>query len=213
MSRQSTKAGPILVAHLFTETRQLLVDLLCSLNESDWLLRTAAPRWSVRDIALHLLGGDLGNLSRRRDAFRLSPAVPIDSLHDLVAFLNELNEKWVQAARGLSPRLLCELLAFTGPQLATYFASLDPFALGEAVSWVGPEPAPVWLDTAREFTEQWHHQQQIRDVTGRPGLYSPRLFAPVLDTLMRGVPRSYRKVGAAEGTLVEVEVTGPAGGR
>lgn len=27
----------------------------------------------------------------------------------------------------------------------------------------------MWLDAAREYTEFWVHQQQIRDATGRPG--------------------------------------------
>jgi len=35
------------------------------------------------------------------------------------------------------------------------------------VSWAGPEPAPVWLDAARDFSEYWTHQQQICDATGQ----------------------------------------------
>jgi hypothetical protein len=44
-------------------------------------------------------------------------------------------------------------------------------------------------------------------------LYEPRLFAPVLDAYMRGVPRAYANVDAADGTHVLVDITGPAGGR
>ena len=43
----------------------------------------------------------------------------------------------------------------------------------------GRDPAPVWLDVAREYRERFVHQQQIREATGRPRL-SPELTAPVL---------------------------------
>ena len=37
-----------------------------------------------------------------------------------------------------------------------------------AVNWAGPEPAPIWLDPAREYTERWVHQQHIRDAVRNP---------------------------------------------
>jgi hypothetical protein len=57
-----------------------------------------------------------------------------------------------------------------GPIVDAYFASLDLDSLGGPVSWAGPEAAPVWFGVAREYTERRHHQQQIRDATGRPPL-------------------------------------------
>jgi uncharacterized protein (TIGR03083 family) len=203
---------PILVAGLFPEVRKHLLSLLRDLSEQEWLLPTAAKKWSVKDVALHLLGGDIGNLSRRRDKHVLS-GNPIAGWQDLVAFINQLNETWVEAARRMSPRVLCDLLAFTGPQLAEYFASLDPFTVGTPVSWAGPQPAPNWLDVAREYTEQWHHQQQIRDATKRRGLYEKRLFAPVLDTFVRALPHTFRNVDAKEGASVQLTISGVGGGQ
>jgi hypothetical protein len=47
--------------------------------------------------------------------------------------------------------------------LAELHASRDPFAMAPyGVSWAGEEKSANWFDTAREFTERWHHQQQIR---------------------------------------------------
>jgi hypothetical protein len=89
----------------------------------------------------------------------------------------------VVAARRMSPRLLRELLALIGSEVEAYFSSLDLKAIGGPVSWAGPDPASVWFDIAREFTEPWHHQQQIRDATGQPPLYDPYFLSPVLDTL------------------------------
>jgi uncharacterized protein (TIGR03083 family) len=203
---------PIQTVGLFAELRRELLSLLEGLSDEDWLRPTAAKKWNVKDIATHMLYGDLGNLSRRRDRYTPPGGKSIENWEELVAFINELNESWVAAARRLSPRVLCDLLAHAGPQIEAYFASLDPLGLGTPVNWAGPEAAPVWLDVAREYTERWHHQQQIRDATGRPGLYEARLFAPVLDTFVRALPWAYREVAAEQGVCVEVRLSGGGGG-
>ena len=69
-----------------------------------------------------------------------------------------------------------------------------------------------WFDIAREYTERWHHQQQIRIAVERLGISSRELYFPVLDTFMRGMPHAFRSVEAREGTLVEIQITGEAGG-
>ena len=202
---------PILVVHLFPELRVHLLELLNGLSPDEWQLPTAARLWTVKDVALHLLGGDLGILSRKRDAFT-PPGPSLDRWEDLVAFINQHNQAWLQATRRLSTGVLCDLLAHTGPQVEKYFASLDAFALGEPVNWAGSDPAPVWLDLAREYTERWHHQQQIRDATSRPGLYTPRLFAPVMDAFVRGIPRTFREVAAPQGAAIQLRLPGLGGG-
>jgi uncharacterized protein (TIGR03083 family) len=201
---------PILVAHLFPELRHHLLELLESLTDKEWSLPTAARLWTVKDTALHLLGGDMGILSRKRDAFTPSGR-SLEKWEDLVAFINELNHTWLQATRRLSTRVLIDLLAYTGPQVEAYFSGLDPYALGDPVSWTGPNPAPAWLDLAREYTERWHHQQQIRDAASRPGLYVPHLFAPVLDAFVRALPHTFRDVKATDGTIVQLTIEGSAG--
>jgi hypothetical protein len=60
--------------------------------------------------------------------------------------------------------------------------------LGGGVWWAGVEAAPVWLDVARDYTEDWIHHQQIRDAVEPPGLGSPEFLDPLLDTLMRAGP-------------------------
>jgi uncharacterized protein (TIGR03083 family) len=202
--------APILVSELFPELRTHLLSLLDSFTPDDWRAPTTAGQWTVKDVALHLLGGDLGNLSRRRDQHS-PPTGPIADWNDLVAFINRINQSWVAASQRLSTQVLCDLLNHSGRQIDEYFQSLDPFALGSPVSWAGPDPAPNWLDIAREYTERWHHQQQIRDATHRPGLYQPRLFAPVLDTFVRALPHTFREVRAAAGTTIQLTIPGEAG--
>lgn len=202
----------IIVSHLFPEMLDSLVTLLSNLSTEAWARPTVCAGWSVKDVALHLLGVEVGILSRRRDRF--SPSTrPIHSSAELVVLIDELNTTWVQATRRISPRLLCALLEFTGRQVCDYFQSLDPHALGDPVSWAGPEPAPVWLDLAREYTERWHHQQHIRDAVGKPGLKEPKFFTPVLDAFVRALPHTYRDVDAADGTLLALEISGQSGDR
>jgi uncharacterized protein (TIGR03083 family) len=201
----------ILVADRFPALRAQLLTLLADLSEDDWARPTAAPLWSVKDIAAHLLGGDVWILSGQRDGFRPSDTA-IQEHAQLIELVNRLNAEWVLAARRMSPRLLRDLLAFTGPGVEAYFASLDPMVIGGPVTWAGPEPAPQWFDIAREFTERWHHQQQIRDATGRPPLYDPYFLAPVLDTFVRALPHNFRDTLAPAGTAVRFEITGDAGG-
>jgi uncharacterized protein (TIGR03083 family) len=203
--------GPIIVTQLFPEVLGELVELLSSLTAEEWHRPTVCSLWSVKDVALHLLGGEVGILSRKRDGFSSGS----DSIgwEELVALINNLNDTWVKATRRLSPRLLCDLLKLTGTQVCEYFATLDPFEVRSPVHWASDKPAPVWLDLAREYTERWHHQQQIRDAVGKPGLKEPGYFAPVIDAFVRALPRTYRDSPAKEGTLVALTVTGGSGGR
>jgi uncharacterized protein (TIGR03083 family) len=202
--------SPILVVDRFAPLRVHLLAVLAELTSEDWTRQTAAPAWSVKDVAAHLLGGDVFILSDRRDGFR--PAQTIRGYDDLVALVDRLNDEWVVAARRMSPRLLREWLAVTGPEVEACFASLDPMTTGGPVSWAGPEPAPVWFDLAREFSERWHHQQQIRDAVKRPPLYDPYFLAPVLDTFARAFAHTFRNIVAPQGTSVRFEITGDAGG-
>ena len=80
------------------------------------------------------------------------------------------------------------------------------------VSWAGEARSPVWFDVARELTERWHHQQQIRDAVGADPLTTREFLHPVLDTFMRALPFASRHVTADDGTLWKVEIGGPAGG-
>jgi uncharacterized protein (TIGR03083 family) len=202
---------PIIVVDRFPEVLHQLLDLLGSLSDEDWKRPTACTGWSVKDVALHLLGGEVGNLSRRRDDYALITSIA--SMEELVAVINDWNQSWIVAGRRISPRLLIDLLQLTGVQMCDYFRGLDPFAMGDAVSWAGPEPAPVWLDLAREYTERWHHQQHIRDGVGKPGLKQPKYFSPVLAAFVRALPEALRTTEAPDNTSVTLTIPGDSGGQ
>lgn len=78
-----------------------------------------------------------------------------------MTWLDDLQAEWVRAARRISPRLVTELLDWTGPRVAEVLRRQDPRARTAQVSWAGTSPVPVWLDQARELSEQWIHRQQL----------------------------------------------------
>lgn len=204
---------PILCAHLLHKVDEKLIDLLGSLTSSDWDLQTTAPRWKVRDVAAHLLDTPLRKLSLVRDScFREAPRVLAHD--DVIALVNRLNHEGVAVYGRLSPRVLIDLMQRACEQSARFHESLDPFAPAAFnVSWAGEEQSLNWFDTARELTERWHHQQQIRLATDRPGIMTPELYHPVLDCFLRGLPHAYRNVEAPSGTLVELQISGECGGQ
>jgi len=63
------EAAPVIVVDLFPPERQELLLLLSELKDEEWHKPTICPGWNVKDIVLHLLGDDVGRLSRNRDAF------------------------------------------------------------------------------------------------------------------------------------------------
>ena len=70
-----------------TAQRDRLLSLLTSLTVAQWGAATAAPEWSVKDTALHLLDVDLSWLARDRDGDRTG-MIPVPPGHrDFVAAL------------------------------------------------------------------------------------------------------------------------------
>ena len=130
-----------------------------------------------------------------------------------MAHLDRVNAEWVQAARRLSPQVLVDLLTWSGGRVAALLAELDPD--GPAlfgVAWAGEESSTHRFDVAREYTERWHHQQQIRDAVGARSLTAPEWLRPVFDTFVRALPHTYRGVESADGTALVLRIEGGAGG-
>ncbi|MBC7935717.1 MAG: maleylpyruvate isomerase N-terminal domain-containing protein [Rhizobacter sp.] len=192
----------------------MLIKLLSSLTEEQWQSATIARLWTVKDIAAHLLDGNIRTLSISRDQYFGEKPGNINSYADLVAYLNKLNHDWTTAASRLSPKLLIQLLENTGKQYAKHLNTLQPFDDAVfSVAWAGHDVSPNWFHIAREYTEKFLHQQQIRDAVGNQALFTKKLYKPFLETFMQALPYTYRNVEAANGTIVSVTVTGKAGGK
>ena len=208
----TTHAVPIPTVHLFPELDRLLIQLLRSLTPEEWQKPTVARLWQVKDIAAHLLDGNIRMLGGRDGYFGEQPD-SINSYQDLLNYLNRLNADWIRATRRMSPPVLTELLELTGQQCSEYLTTLDPMAPALfSVAWAGEQQSANWFHVAREYTEKWHHQQQIREAVGKPGLMTRELFYPFIDTFMRGLPHTYRHTTAAPGTTIQITITSDLGG-
>ena len=181
--------------------RAALLDLLDELDPGDWARPTEAGHWTVKDVALHVLDDDLGQLARDRDDDRSGWLDPPGGLRGLVEALDARNDAWVLAARGLSPRLVVELLSWTGDRLDEHLGAAGLDGTG-SVAWASDAPVPRWFDLARELTERWSHQQHIRDATGRPGDHEA-LLPEVLGTFVWAYPH---QLPAATGHEVVVDL-------
>ena len=204
---------PIETRHLFRPLDGLLINLLQSLSPEEWQAQTVAKKWKVKDVASHLLDGNLRTLSMQRDRYFGEEPPPSNAYRDIVNWLNQLNQDWVQACRRISPATMILLHEATGEQVSRYYEALDPFEEAIfSVGWAGESTSLNWMHLGREYTEKWHHQQQIRDAVGKEGIMNRRFFFPVLDTFFQALPHTFRLTLAPDGTLIQVTVTDEAGG-
>lgn len=192
------------------EVNEGLVDLLSSLTTEDWKKPTVHRDRDVKDLASHLLDGSLRRLAAQRDGW-FGERFDGSSFDALVGFIQRLNRDWITATRRLSPAMLVRMIDEADREVVRLFEGLDP--TGPAlfpVAWAGEETSENWFDIAREYTEKWHHQQQIRDAVGKPDFATRRHMLPVLTTFVRALPHAYRDVTAEEGTNVQLAIMGEA---
>ncbi|MDO8994546.1 maleylpyruvate isomerase N-terminal domain-containing protein [Daejeonella sp.] len=200
------------VLHLFPVLNSSLIEVLTGLERRQWNNDTLCKQWKVRDIAAHLLDGALRRLSIGRDAYQTEPP-EIKSYQDLLNYLNALNADWVNAYKRVSPEIILEQLKLAQVQMLQYLESLDPDAKAIfSVSWAGEDVSTNRFDIAREYTERWHHQQQIRQAVGAKSIMDRELYNPFLQICMQALPYHYRSFESPDGTLIRVEVVGDAGG-
>ena len=120
-------------------------------------------------------------MERRTGSQILSAEMPSSGVRTL---LDTFNDRWVAAARFLSPNLLVELLGLIGVSTAEYYESVDPLTDGEPVGLFGArqdESSPFWQAIAREYMERWIHHSQIRRALGLSSLSDRRFLVPGIE--------------------------------
>lgn len=174
--------------------------MLRDLADGAWVAPTSLPGWSVKDVALHVLDGDLGWLARDRDG-DLTGLLDTSHHATFVAALDAKHQRWIDGAAGLSRRVVVDLLVWAGAEVDAHLMNLDLDA-PTSVVWAGE--VPKWFEVARGFTERWVHHQQIREAVGLTADDSPRR-GQVLRTFVRAYP--HQNAAAAEpGTEVEIDL-------
>ena len=201
---------PIIVNDLLYKLDEKLIELLRGLEAEDWTKQTLAPKWTVKDVALHLLDGNLRTLSMLRDNHFSKVNRTLNGYSETVAYLNELNSDWIKGTKRLSTKILIELLEYYGREYCSFIETLNPNEMATfSVGWAGEEESKNWFHVAREYTEKWHHQQQIRTAIGENSeLLKNEFYFPYLETSMRALPYHYRTVIGETGDLIRVEVIG-----
>lgn len=197
---------------LFRPLHVKLITLLLSLERHDWARKTVAGSWSIKDVTAHLLDTTLRGIAMYRDGWT-PPAPNINTYSDLVSYLNKLNADWVIAMQRVSPELLVEWLKVAHEDYVRCLETLDPMTPARfSVAWAGEESSSNWFHIAREYTEQWHHQQQIREAVGQQDILTREFYFPALDTFMRALPFQYRTTVAPDGTRISLHIDSEAGG-
>ena len=203
---------PLHLVHLLPVLDEKLLTLLRELSPDEWNRQTVASKWKVKDVVAHLLDGNIRILSMLRDGQTLSTP-ELGSFDKLTSWLNHLNAEWVDAMKRVSPQMLIALHEFTGPMYCRYYASLDPFGISPfSVAWAGEAESRNWMHIAREYTEKWIHQQQIREAVQKQELLTREYFHPFFSTLIYALPYTLRHTSVPDGSMVRVTITGSEGG-
>lgn len=199
--------------HLFRPLNDKLLELLRGLSADEWNKKTVAGNWTVKDVTAHLLDTNMRFISINRDHASLRPDRKLSSYAEVVSYLNELNADWVKAMKRVSGRQLIDLLERAHEDYISGLEGLDPTAPAMfSVAWAGEQVSTNWFHIARDYTEKWHHQQQIRHAVGKPGILTKEFYKPVLDTFMRALPFKYKDTIATDGTCVKITIDSAAGG-
>lgn len=200
------------VLPIFPKLDSSLIEVLSDLSPHQWNKDTICKKWKVKDIAAHLLDGAIRRLSIGRDGYKMTSS-EINNEKELLDHLNNLNAGWVSAYERVSPAILISQLNTVQEELYLYFKDLEPSANAMfPVSWAGEKISDNRFDMAREFTERWLHQQQIRQAVGAPSLMSRDLYHPFLEICMKALPHHFKDFSPAANTMISVEIVGDAGG-
>ena len=204
--------GVLRCEKLILDIDKKLVGIMQKIQMEEWERPTIFKEWRVKDIFSHLLDTSIRKLSMQRDGyFDNSLNMEITCYEDLIKFVTQLADQWAIATRRISPAILLKLFDMISEDFYQYFSSLDPYSNALfPVSWAGESVSKVWFDNAREYTEHWVHQQQIREALGVPCLYERKYLHPLNDTLIRALPYTYMDIDRPEGFSLNIEVTGDA---
>ncbi len=197
--------------HLFTPLTEELIKLLKSLEPSDWLEPSPIKNRTVKDLVSHLLDGSLRKLAIQRDGFEDKSNTPeIKSYEDLVKYIQTLNSDWMNVTKRWSPEILVDILENSEKQFNDFIKTLNPNDKALfGVAWAGEFESENWFDIAREYTEKWHHQMQIRLALNKPLLLEPKYSEPLYDTFMRGLPHLYADfTDYKTGYSIKISITG-----
>ena len=185
--------------------------LTASFTEAEWALPTDCTGWSVRDVALHVLGAADAQASVKEFLRQFARGLPVNRQIDSHHWVDGINELQIRERRALTNDELVAQLTAVGPKAVAGRWGTPapmrhlPIPFGPPVGWVGLR---YLLDVG--FTRDvWAHRIDLSVATGRPMELSAdhdgRLVADLVGEWagIHGDPFELVLDGPAGGTFVQ----------
>ena len=124
-----------------------------------------------------------------------------------------MNSDWTKATKRISPQVLILLLKLTGEKVSQYYQSLNLHDKAIfPIAWAGESESYNWMHLAREYTEKWHHQQQIREAVSKQEIMTREFFYPSINTFFMALPYTFSGINAPTNTLIQIQIPTSIGG-
>jgi uncharacterized protein (TIGR03083 family) len=181
------------------------LEQLCSSSaDSDWEAPSPLPGWSVRDVMSHVVGTEAMLLGEEVPAVDVAPS---DHVRNPVA---EVNERWVESMRALTPsEMRSRLHSVTSQRVEALEAmTQDDF---DAPSWtpVGGDETYGRFMRIRHF-DCTMHEHDVRAAIGAPARLEPDALQSCLDEVETGLGYIVgRRAGLPDGSRVRIDLSGP----
>lgn len=194
------------VARGLDEQWDALVELAAELGTDDWDKPTDLPGWSVKDNYAHIIGVEAMLLGRPAPDIEVPEG--LDHVHN---DLGRINEAWVLSYRDSSGAEVVSDLAEVVTERRAALSSQSQFDFDEP-SWTPAGDDSYGRLLRIRVMDQWYHEQDVREATGRPGHLEGAAPELVLDELRALLGYIVGKLaGVPAGSSVRFELTGPLG--
>ena len=181
--------------------------LCASFTADDWERPSECTGWSVRDVALHVLGSGDAQASVKEFLHQFVRGLPVNRQIESHHWVDGINELQIRERRNLSNAELVVQLTAVGPKAVAGRWGTPapirhlPLPIGPPVGWTG-----LWYLLDVGFTRDvWAHRIDLEAATGRPlelsADHDGRLVADLL-----------AEWASVHGEPFELVLTGSAGG-
>jgi uncharacterized protein (TIGR03083 family) len=181
---------------------------LCgSFMDDEWLMPTDCVGWTVRDVALHVLGSADAQASVKEFLHQFVRGIPVNRQIESHHWVDGINELQIRERRTLSNDELVAQLVAVGPNAVAGRWRTPapvrhlPLPIGPPVGWTG-----LWYLLDVGFTRDvWAHRIDLCEATGRPMEPTPEHDGRLVADLVGEWATVY-------GHSFELVLDGPAGG-
>ena len=196
---------------LAEEEFRRFADLCASFDADEWARPTDCTGWTVRDVALHVLGSADAQASTKEFLHQFVRGIPVNRQIDSHHWVDGINELQIRERRNFSNLELVARLTAVGPAAVAGRWSTPtpmrhvPIPFGAPVGWVG-----LWYLLDVGFTRDvWAHRIDACVATGRPMELTPDHDGPLVTDLVgewagiHGQPFTLTLAGPAGGTFTQ----------